>query len=42
MVRIIEYLRLLGLRPLELMKSFHKTASYELPRHEFVDEIKVE
>lgn len=41
MLRIIEYLRLLGLRPLELMRSFHKTASYELPRKEFVEEIKV-
>lgn len=40
MLRIIEYLRLLGLRPLELMKSFDKTSSFELPRKEFIDQIK--
>ncbi|XP_045198369.2 leucine-rich repeat-containing protein 74A-like [Mercenaria mercenaria] len=40
MLRIIEYLRLLGLRPLELMKSFDKTSSFELPREEFIDQIK--
>ncbi|XP_060566379.1 leucine-rich repeat-containing protein 74A-like [Ruditapes philippinarum] len=40
MLRIIEYLRLLGLRPLELMKSFDKTSSFELPRQDFIDQIK--
>jgi len=40
-MKIIEYLRLLGLRPLELMKSFDKhSSSFELPRQEFVDQIK--
>jgi len=41
MLRIIEYLRLLGLRPLELLKSFDKTMSFELPRQDFVEQIKV-
>ena len=41
MLRVIEYLRLLGLRPLELLKSFDKSASFELPRAEFVQQIKV-
>lgn len=42
MLRIIEYLRLLGLRPLELLKSFDKTTSFELPRKDFVEQIKVD
>ncbi|XP_052238543.1 leucine-rich repeat-containing protein 74A-like [Dreissena polymorpha] len=40
MLRIIEYLRLLGLRPLELMKSFDKNASLEMPRKDFVEQIR--
>ncbi|WAR07594.1 hypothetical protein MAR_017552 [Mya arenaria] len=40
MMKIIEYLRLLGLRPLELLKSFNKTSSFEMPREGFADQIK--
>ena len=41
MERILQYMKTLGLRPLELMREFDKTTSNEVSERDFIRRIKV-